>query len=169
MSINEVIDSLKDQDYSLDFSVPVSRKMYEHTDARSYFTERAVFEVLELYGAKPITDFSHLGNGYSWVRNDRGVIVYDGKDQVHEFDEVLSIDDVPVLVEVKASKLDGFSEKIPRALEIADKSFGEGVARLLVFFPHRYNSQSAIAKVDESPYVSGIDTGWSKKELNRLR
>ncbi|MBI5390617.1 hypothetical protein HZB02_03955 [Candidatus Woesearchaeota archaeon] len=107
-------------------------------------------------------------NGYRLEQTNEGIVVWEGKRTVHEYDFLLRYEDVPYIVEVKSLKLNGFIGKIDHALEIGREIFQQDVG-MLIFAPFYTNKKRDAERIEEKyQRVKCIDLGYKKKQLMKM-
>ena len=158
--IEPLIENLRAETYQLHYNIRSSRKLFNPLDVRAYLAEQAVMKVLRHYSFNHVKQFPD-----TWERNERGIFVNRENAPYHEFDEIGVTQESPVLIEVKAAKLNGFINKVPRAMELGKEVFPDQEYSLLVFFPFRYNKTKQIQKLEDTDGVYCIDTNWSRKAI----
>jgi len=111
-------------------------------------------------------DFPRRINGYSLERRGSGIVVYEHRTPIHEYDILLSHDGQPVIVEVKSLKLNGLEAKIPQALRIGRDIYQTQNVLMLVFFPFYTNKIADAERVQEThPEVRCVNLGYKKKHI----
>lgn len=161
--IEDLIAEIQDESFELISEIIPTRTMYTPLDVRCYLSEVAVFNVLKKFNFKSLIDFP-INASLDWVRDDRGIKVIKNKCTLHEFDEIGYIHGDPFLIEVKSSKMNGYSKKIGRAFNFGKILFEE-IPSQIIFLPFRYNTKILSSKFDVVSNMYYVDTGWSKKQL----
>jgi len=162
--IKSIVNDLREESYQLYHNITTTRSLYNARDVRAHISEQSVMNILINYGFSQLNKFPKT-NGHEWVRDNRGIYVNKNSDKLHEFDEIGTIKNQAIVLEVKSAKLNGFASKISRALDLANEAFPEQKPALLVFFPFRYNKTKQITTIENIENVYCIDTAWSRKSI----
>ena len=97
-----------------------------------------------------------------------GVDVFEGKPRIAEYEGLVYFQGHPAIVEVKATRLNGYARRLPRHLEIANRIYQRNDVNALLFVPHSivHSRHQAHLSGQFSPYLHIIDTGFSTEEVD---
>ena len=160
----DLVARLKDTKIKLsDLVIENVPRTLDKSILRNIVSETLAHEMLISCGATTWRNESAYSDEYLLQRTPVGVDVKVNSDLFHEFDGYYSFNGSSYFIEVKSNALNGFSQKIPRALEIA-KSFN---SEILLFFPCGVTDKAFTARIleAENPGLYCIDLGYRKKNF----
>ncbi len=97
-----------------------------------------------------------------------GVDVFEGKPRIAEYEGLVNIHGHPTIVEVKASKLNGYANRLPKHLEIAGRVYGRDDVNALLFISYAgIEPRHRRSLTDQfAPHLQIIDTQFSQEEVD---
>tara|TARA_Y100000310_G_scaffold336283_1_gene420391 strand:+ start:430 stop:1014 length:585 start_codon:yes stop_codon:yes gene_type:complete len=118
------------------------------------------------------------GKRYKAIQGKKDIEIHHNGQCLRGFEYIFYYKGMPFVVEVKASKLNGYSAKIPRSLELAQDVWGQEVS-LLLCYPFNYKEGSfntstknvsnyARSLEQKYPHVFCINLGYQEDELNTV-
>ncbi len=132
--------------------------------------EYYVNEWLNVTGAKQFEINNTITKNYTFKKCNNKylnqIIVQDNKTNeiVSEFDNLVTYENNPYIIEVKSHKLNNIKEKIPRYRKIAKELLNEN-PKVLLFFPIRGKEKIKIEYEKKIEYLKCIDLKYSQNSL----
>lgn len=109
--------------------------------------------------------------GYVLLSRNHGILVFNGRKLVNEFDSLVKYDGRPYVVEVKSN---GFNPDVLKIgirsrFETARKMYGRDDVGMLLFFPiyNQFRAELANDLQREYRHLQCIDTDYTRKDLER--
>ncbi len=109
-------------------------------------------------------------NGYVLLPKNQGILVFNGRRLVGEFDNLATYDGRPYVVEVKSNGFDPdlLKPNIRKKLSTARRVYDRDDVGLLLFFPIYSDFRAQLANgLQRDKQIQCIDLGYDRRELER--